>query len=192
MLSPGDALVVVDVQVDFLPGGNLPVPHGDKILPALHRYVEDFQRAGLAVVATRDWHPPDHCSFIQQGGPWPPHCIAGSTGARFALGLKLPTDVLIVSKARNRQRDAYSAFEGTDLDKRLRQRSIKRVFVGGLATDYFVLHAVRDALKLGYQTVLLQDAIRAVEAKAGDGERAIAQMLHLGAVPMAMEHWGSP
>lgn len=190
MLTTGDALVVVDVQIDFLPGGSLPVPHGDQVLPVLRRYVKAFQRAGLAVVATRDWHPPDHCSFVEQGGPWPAHCVAGSAGAQFATALELPADALIVSKATQRQRDAYSAFEGTELDQRLRQAKVKRVFVGGLATDYCVLHTVRDALQRGFQTVLLQDAIRAVDVKAGDGERAVAQMLRLGAVPMTVEQLG--
>ena len=190
MLTTDDALVVVDVQVDFLPGGSLPVPRGDQVLPVLRRYVDAFHQAGLAVVATRDWHPPDHCSFVQQGGPWPPHCVAGSAGARFATALELPANALIVSKATERERDAYSAFEGTELDQRLRQAKVKRVFVGGLATDYCVLHTVRDALQRGFQTVLLQDAIRAVDVKAGDGERAVAQMLRLGAVPMTVEQLG--
>lgn len=190
MLTTGDALVVVDVQIDFLPGGSLPVPHGDQVLPVLRRYVKAFQRAGLAVVATRDWHPPDHCSFVEQGGPWPAHCVAGSAGAQFATALELPADALIVSKATQRQRDAYSAFEDAELDQRLRQAKVKRVFVGGLATDYCVLHTVRDALQRGFQTVLLQDAIRAVDVKAGDGERAVAQMLRLGAVPMTVEQLG--
>lgn len=187
MLTTDDALVVVDVQVDFLPGGSLPVPRGDQVLPVLRRYVDAFHQAGLAVVATRDWHPPDHCSFVQCGGPWPPHCIAGTPGAQFATALELPADALIVSKATERERDAYSAFEGTELDQQLRQAKVKRVFVGGLATDYCVLHTVQDALQRGFQTFLLQDAIRAVDVKAGDGERALAQMLRQGAVPMSVE-----
>ncbi|MBK5207573.1 MAG: isochorismatase family protein, partial [Polaromonas sp.] len=146
-----------------------------------------FRNSGLPVVATRDWHPPDHCSFRQQGGPWPPHCVAGSEGAGFAPQLQLPTDVIVISKATAQQSDAYSGFEGTELDRLLRQSGVRRLFVGGLATDYCVLNTVRDALRLGYQTVLLLDAIRAVDVHAGDGERAIAEMLQKGAMAVTSQ-----
>lgn len=178
----GDALILVDVQLDFLPGGSLAVPHGDEVVPALNRYVAVFRGLTLPVVATRDWHPPDHCSFQAQGGPWPPHCVVGSEGARFAPLLDLPCEGRIVSKATTRDRDAYSGFEGTDLDEWLKRAGVSRVFVGGLATDYCVLNTVRDALRFGYATFLLLDAVRAVDAQAGDGERAIAEMRRLGAV----------
>jgi nicotinamidase/pyrazinamidase len=177
-----DALILVDVQLDFLPGGSLAVSHGDEVVPALNRYIAVFRRLTLPVVATRDWHPPDHCSFQAQGGPWPPHCVAGSEGARFAPLLDLPCEGYIVSKATTRDRDAYSGFEGTDLDEWLKRAGVSRVFVGGLATDYCVLNTVRDALRIGYATFLLADAVRAVDAQAGDGERAIAEMRRLGAV----------
>lgn len=181
-LRAGDALVIVDVQSDFLPGGSLAVPRGDEVVAVLNGYIAAFQKSGLPVVATRDWHPPDHCSFQQQGGPWPPHCVAGSPGAGFAARLQLPSDVILISKATERQSDAYSGFEGTELDRLLRQAGVGRIFVGGLATDYCVLNTVRDALRLAYQTVLLRDAIRAVDVQAGDGERAIAEMLQKGAI----------
>lgn len=181
-LLAGDALILVDVQLDFLPGGSLAVSHGDEVVPALNRYIAVFRRLTLPVVATRDWHPPDHCSFQAQGGPWPPHCVAGSEGARFAPLLDLPCEARIVSKATARDRDAYSGFEGTDLDEWLQRAGVSRVFVGGLATDYCVLNTVRDALRIGYATFLLADAVRAVDAQAGDGERAVAEMRRLGAV----------
>ena len=181
-LQAGDALILVDVQLDFLPGGSLAVSHGDEVVPALNRYIAVFRRLTLPVVATRDWHPPDHCSFQAQGGPWPPHCVAGSDGARFAPFLGLPCEARIASKATTRDRDAYSGFEGTDLDEWLQRAGVSRVFVGGLATDYCVLNTVRDALRIGYATFLLADAVRAVDAQAGDGERAIAEMRRLGAV----------
>ena len=181
-LQAGDALILVDVQLDFLPGGSLAVSHGDEVVPALNRYIAVFRRLTLPVVATRDWHPPDHCSFQAQGGPWPPHCVAGSEGARFAPLLDLPCEARIVSKATARDRDAYSGFEGTDLDEWLQRAGVSRVFVGGLATDYCVLNTVRDALRIGYATFLLADAVRAVDAQAGDGERAVAEMRRLGAV----------
>ena len=178
----GDALILVDVQLDFLPGGSLAVPHGDEVVPALNRYVAVFRGLTLPVVATRDWHPPDHCSFQARGGPWPPHCVVGSEGARFAPLLDLPCEGRIVSKATTRDRDAYSGFEGTDLDEWLKRAGVSRVFVGGLATDYCVLNTVRDALRLGYATFLLADAVLAVDVQAGDGERAIAEMRRVGAL----------
>jgi nicotinamidase/pyrazinamidase len=180
-LLAGDALILVDIQLDFLPGGSLAVPHGDEVVPALNHYIAVFRRLTFPVAATRDWHPPDHCSFKEQGGPWPPHCVAGSDGARFAPLLDLPCEARIVSKATARDKDAYSGFEGTDLDDWLKRAGVARVFVGGLATDYCVLNTVSDALRLGYATFLLLDAVRAVEVNAGDGERAIAEMRRLGA-----------
>lgn len=178
----GDALLIIDVQVDFLSGGSLAVPGGDRVVPVLNGYIAAFRRAGLPIVATRDWHPPDHCSFRARGGPWPPHCVAGSRGAGFATLLELPYEAIVVSKATTPDQDAYSGFQGTDLNRLLREAGIGRVFVGGLATDYCVLNTVRDALRLGYRSVLLVDAVRAVDVQAGDGERAVAEMLQSGAV----------
>ncbi len=185
-LQAGDALIMVDVQLDFLPGGSLAVPHGDEVVPALNRYIAVFRGLTFPIVATRDWHPPDHCSFRAQGGPWPSHCVAGSAGAHFATLLDLPCEAHIVSKATSRDRDAYSGFEGTGLDDWLRRAGASRVFVGGLATDYCVLNTVRDALRFGYATFLLLDAVRAVDVAAGDGARAIDEMRRLGA--MAIEY----
>lgn len=181
VLRVGDALVLVDVQFDFLAGGSLPVPSSDEVIPALNRCVAAFHRAGLPVVATRDWHPRDPSSFQHQGGPWPPHCVAGSHGAELSTRLILPPQATLVSKVTAPQTGAYSAFEGTDLDDLLRKSGVTRLFVGGLATDYCVLHTVCDALKRGYQVVVLLDAIRAVDLHAGDGERAIADMRKAGA-----------
>ncbi len=180
-LQPGDALVIVDVQNDFLPGGRLAVPEGDAVVPPLNAWIRQFQQAGLPVVATRDWHPADHCSFQAQGGPWPPHCVAGSTGAEFAPGLKLPDDVIVVSKATTPDKDAYSGFEGTDLAERLRNLGVKRLFVGGLATDYCVLNTVLDALKNGFETWVITDAIRAVNVNPDDGDKALERMRQAGA-----------
>ncbi|GAB4169472.1 MAG: nicotinamidase [Rhodocyclaceae bacterium] len=177
----GDALVIVDVQNDFLPGGALAVPGGDAVVAPLNQWIARFSALGLPVFATRDWHPADHCSFRERGGPWPPHCIAGTRGAAFAGGLALPAAVRVISKAQARDADAYSGFSGTDLDAQLRSGGTRRLFVGGLATDYCVLNTVRDALALGYGVELLIDAIRAVDVRPGDGESAIAQMLALGA-----------
>jgi nicotinamidase/pyrazinamidase len=186
-LRPSDALVVVDVQNDFLPGGSLAVPAGDEVVPVLNRYIADFVRAGLPVLATRDWHPPDHCSFRTQGGPWPPHCVAGTAGARFAPGLRLPPSAVTVSKDTRPDENTYSGFQGGDLDQRLREAGVHRVFVGGLATDYCVLHTVKDALERGYDAILLTDAIRAVDLRSDDGRKAEEEMIRLGAMPVRHE-----
>jgi nicotinate phosphoribosyltransferase len=175
----GDALLVVDVQNDFLPGGSLAVPQGDDVVPALNLYCAAFRTRNLPIFASRDWHPSNHCSFADQGGPWPPHCVAETDGAQFASGLDL-SETVIISKATEPESDAYSAFENTDLDARLKQAHIKRLFVGGLATDYCVLNTVRDAIRLNYSVVLLEDAIRAVNLQVDDGSKAIKEMLELG------------
>jgi nicotinamidase/pyrazinamidase len=180
-LQSGDALIAVDVQNDFLPGGSLAVPEGDAVVPVINRYLAAFAARALPVFATRDWHPPDHCSFKAQGGIWPPHCVAATHGAEFASGLALPPAAVIISKAATVEADAYSGFGGTDLAARLRAARATRLFIGGLATDYCVLNTVRDALAEGFEVLLLADAIRAVEVKAGDGARAQGEMQKLGA-----------
>jgi nicotinamidase/pyrazinamidase len=184
-LQASDALVVVDVQQDFV-GGSLAVPDAVAVIPVLNRYLREFARRNLPIVATRDWHPVGHCSFRDCGGPWPPHCIAGTPGAAFADGLALGPDALVFSKATTPERDAYSGFDGTELDRRLHGLRVRRLFVGGLATDYCVAQTVRDALRLGFVVFLLVDAIRAVNAKPGDGDRAEAEMRAAGAVPVRL------
>jgi nicotinate phosphoribosyltransferase len=184
--GPGDALLIVDVQNDFLPGGSLAVPQGDDVVPALNHYSSAFRIRHLPIFASRDWHPSNHCSFTEQGGPWPPHCVAETDGAQFASGLDL-SEAVIISKATEPESDAYSAFENTDLDQRLKQAGVKRLFVGGLATDYCVLNSVRDLVRLKYSVVLLEDAIRAVNVQPGDGPKAIEEMLALGCQPATVE-----
>jgi nicotinamidase/pyrazinamidase len=179
-LRAGDVLVVVDVQEDFV-SGSLAVPGGAEVVAPLDACIAAFEKARLLIVATRDWHPPDHLSFREQGGPWPAHCVAGTAGAAFAAGLQLPEGAWIVSKATRPGREAYSGFEGTDLDRRLKGQGARRLFVGGLATDYCVLRTVLDALDRGYETFVLADAIRAVNAHPGDGDHAIAAMGNAGA-----------
>lgn len=181
MLRAGDALLIVDVQNDFLPGGALGVPQGDEVIPVLNAWIDRFADAGLPVFATRDWHPPAHASFADHGGPWPPHCIAGTAGAGFAQDLKLPAGTVIVSKGTQRDDPGYSAFAGSGLAQRLRSAQVRRLFVGGLATDYCVLHTVRDARANGFEVVLLGDAMHAVDVHPGDGATAIAEMRRLGA-----------
>jgi nicotinamidase/pyrazinamidase len=185
MLSK-DALILVDVQNDFCPGGALAVKDGDQVVPVLNRYIDQFRKAGLPIFATRDWHPEKTTHFKSGGGPWPPHCIQGSKGAQFHPDLKLPADALIVSAGMGADEDGYSGFLGIDdrgikLVDLLRQRGIERIFVGGLATDYCVKHTVLDGLKEGFKVVLLTDSTRGVNLKSGDSERAIAEMLQAGA-----------
>ncbi|MEE8268838.1 MAG: isochorismatase family protein, partial [Nitrospinaceae bacterium] len=184
--GPGDALLIVDVQNDFLPGGSLAVSQGDDVVPALNHYSSAFRIRHLPIFASRDWHPSNHCSFTEQGGPWPPHCVAETDGAQFASGLDL-SEAVIISKATEPESDAYSAFENTDLDQRLKQAGVKRLFVGGLATDYCVLNSVRDLVRLKYSVVLLKDAIRAVNVQPGDGPKAMEEMLALGCQPATVE-----
>ncbi len=181
-----DALIVVDVQNDFCPGGALAVKDGDQVVPVLNRYIDQFSKAGLPIFATRDWHPEKTSHFITGGGPWPPHCIQGSQGAQFHPDLKLPPDTVVVSAGMGSDEDGYSGFLGRDdsgvkLIDLLRQRGIERIFVGGLATDYCVKHTVLDGLKEGLEVVLLTDSVRGVNLKPGDSASAIEEMLRAGA-----------
>ncbi|MCS7254338.1 MAG: bifunctional nicotinamidase/pyrazinamidase [Armatimonadota bacterium] len=181
-LTAKDALIIVDVQRDFCHGGALAVPNGDAVVEPLNSYVEAFKATGLPIVATRDWHPPNHVSFRERGGLWPPHCVQGTTGAEFHPDLKLPEDAIVISKATHPDEEAYSGFEGTELAELLRGKGITRLFVGGLATDYCVKMTVLDALRLGFTTLLLEDAIKGVDVNPGDSERAIEEMLSNGAI----------
>lgn len=190
--GPGDVLLVVDVQQDFLPGGALGVPAGDRVLSPLGRVLARFAALRLPVYATRDWHPPDHCSFAAQGGPWPPHCIAGTGGAAFAPALQWPPQTIVVSKATGAAADAYSGFSGTELATMLRKGGTRRLFVGGLATDYCVLQTVLDARAEGFEVVVLDDAIAPVEVHPGDGARALARMQAAGARLAPSAALGSP
>ncbi|MFL6673407.1 MAG: isochorismatase family protein [Massilia sp.] len=185
-LGQGDALLVIDMQYDFLPGGSLAVPGGHDVLAPIKRLLALYGERGLPIYATRDWHPHDHCSFAAQGGPWPPHCVAGTAGASFPAELALPAHTVVVSKADTAAVDAYSAFAGTGLAQQMRQRAITRVAVCGLATDYCVLNTVADALKEGFDTLIVPEAMRAVDAQPGDGARAIDQMLAQGAAPVGL------
>ena len=177
-----DALIVIHVQRDFLPGGALAVREGDAVVEPLNRWINRFQAAGSPVFATRDWHPPDHCSFEAQGGPWPPHCVAGTAGAEFAPGLRLPEASTVLSQASDPSREAYSGFDSTDLLRLLRRAGSRRLWIGGLATDYCVRATVLDAVKEGFETHVLTEAIRPVEVHSGDGRRALEEMRAAGAI----------
>jgi nicotinamidase/pyrazinamidase len=182
-----DALVIVDVQNDFCPGGALAVPDGDRVVPVLNRCIERFDALGAPIVASRDWHPPVTRHFKAHGGAWPPHCVQGTTGAEFHRDLRLPARAIVVSKGMNPEDDAYSCFQAEDpsgmpFAATLGELGARRLVVGGLATDYCVKATVLDALREGFEVVVLEDAIRAVDLAPGDGARAIEAMQASGAM----------
>ena len=172
-----DALIVVDPQNDFCPGGSLAVAHGDKIFPPINRTMPRFQH----VFATQDWHPVEHRYFRTYGGPWPYHCLQDTPGAEFHPALNTGPIQEVVRKGMNPELDGYSGFAGTDLAERLRRVGVERVFLCGLATDYCVKATAIEAIDNGFEAYVLTDAIRPVEVEAGDGERALEAMAQRGA-----------
>ena len=185
-LTVSDALLLVDVQNDFCPGGALAVADGDAVVPALNAWIAAARQGGARVFASRDWHPPDHLSFAARGGLWPPHCVQDTPGAAFHPDLELPDDAVIVTKADQSEREAYSAFDSGELAAQLRAAGIERLWVGGLATDYCVKASVLDATELpGLEVRVITNAIRAVDAAPGDGEAALEAMREAGAT---LEH----
>jgi len=186
-LTTHDALLVADIQNDFLPGGALGIRGGDDIVPVLLNYIDRFHSKGLPIFLTRDWHPPNHCSFRSQGGPWPPHCIAGSPGSLPPRAFETPLSAVIIYKAIDADREAYSAFQDTALGRHLKAIGVQRLFIGGLATDYCVLNTVKDARAGGYEVRLLMDGIKAVNLQPDDGPKAEQEMIRLGAVPVRLE-----
>jgi nicotinamidase/pyrazinamidase len=179
---PGDALLVIDVQNDFCPGGSLPVPEGDQVVPVLNHWIEAAVTAGVPVYASRCWHPRGHVSFRERGGPWPPHCIQDSAGAAFHPALRLPSGTPVITKGADLDRDNYSDFYETGLAERLRRAGVRRLFVGGLALDYCVRATILDGLREGFEVHLVRAAVRAVDVQPGDGDRALAEIVAAGAV----------
>jgi nicotinamidase/pyrazinamidase len=175
------ALLVVDVQRDFCPGGTLPVKDGDEVVPGINSVVRAFEHAGLPIFFTRDWHPPDHISFKSQGGPWPPHCVEGTAGAEFHPALRIPLGAIVISKGDSPRAEAYSGFQGTGLEVRLKRLGVDEVFVCGLATDYCVRETTLDARRTGLAVEVLKDCVRPVDVKPGDGARALTEMKEAGA-----------
>jgi nicotinamidase/pyrazinamidase len=174
------ALIIVDFQNDFTPGGALAVPHGDEIADKINALAAsgDYD----LVVATRDWHPADHASFAEQGGPWPIHCVAGTHGAQLHPALDRSRIDVIIDKGQAVDTDGYSGFEGTDLEQILRERGITQVTVVGLATDYCVKNTALDALRAGFAVTVDATAARGVEVQEGDSERALAEVRAAGGV----------
>jgi nicotinamidase/pyrazinamidase len=170
------ALIVVDVQNDFCPGGALAVPDGDAVVDQVNRLASESP----FVVATRDWHPADHGSFAEQGGPWPVHCVAGTPGAE--LHARIDRDLVdaVVDKGQSREREGYSGFEGTELERLLREHEVDAVDVVGLALDYCVKATALDARGAGFSVTVRRGATRAVEVQPGDGERAVEELRAAG------------
>jgi nicotinamidase/pyrazinamidase len=185
-MQESDALIIIDVQNDFCPGGALPVTDGDRVVPVLNRYIEKFSQQKLQIFATRDWHPEKTKHFKAYGGLWPPHCIQGTRGAEFRTDLALPKDTVVVSGGMAPDEEGYSGFDARDekgmgLADLLHAFGVQRIFVGGLATDYCVKHSVLDGLKHGFKVVLLEDAVRGVNLEPHDSEQAIEEMVRAGA-----------
>jgi len=170
------ALIVVDVQNDFCPGGALAVPDGDAVVEPVNRLASEAS----FVVATRDWHPPDHGSFAAQGGPWPEHCVQGTPGAELNAGIDRGRIDVVVDKGQARDTEGYSGFEGTGLEELLRSRGVDTVDVAGLALDYCVRATALDAKRAGFDVVVHRGATRAVEVEPGDAERAVAELREAG------------
>ncbi len=191
-LTAKDTLLVTDIQMDFLPGGALPVPEGDLVIPVLNEYLRIFEKTRAHIIASRDWHPRNHISFKAQGGPWAPHCIQETEGAKFSPALKLPKDVMIVSKATDPHKEAYSVFVGTQLADTLKAQGVTRVFMGGLATDYCIVHSVLDARKMGFDVVVLVDGSRGINVNPGDVNKALNAMAKSGAEQITLADFPEP
>lgn len=180
------ALLIIDVQNDFCPGGALGVAGGDDIIPLINEYIELFQQQRLPIFASRDWHPRVTKHFTEFGGVWPVHCVQGSAGAMFRASLHLPPDTLVFSKGMDPEQDDYSALHarsetGTPLPEFLACEGIKHIYICGLATDYCVRQTALEGLRQGLAITVLVDAVRGVDLKPGDSERALAELQTAGA-----------
>ena len=181
-LQQGDALLLVDVQNDFCPGGALPVPQGDEVVKELNAWIDEANGLGAPIFASQDWHPDGHVSFAERGGPWPRHCVQRTDGAAFRADLDLPESAQVVQKGADVDTDAYSAFQGTELAEKLTDLGVEKVWIGGLALDYCVRASVLGAIKSGFQVGLILKGTRAVNVDPGDGDTAVAEMVEAGAV----------
>jgi nicotinamidase/pyrazinamidase len=177
-----DALIVVDVQYDFLPGGSLPVSDGLEVIPIINRLIPHFQH----VFFTRDWHPADHLSFCEfpkyVDKSWPPHAVMDTPGAQLHDDLHLPENPRVINKGGDPQKEAYSAFQGTDLEAQLRKLGVQRLFISGLATDYCVKYTTSDALSHKFKVIIIEDAIRGVDNPPGSAAAAVTEMYSKGAL----------
>jgi len=185
-LEPGDAVLLVDPQNDFCPGGSLAVPEGDKVMPVLNAWIAAAEQAKVPIFISRDWHPPRTTHFAEFGGVWPPHCVAGTHGAEFHAALRVPPEAIIVSKGMGETEDAYSAFQARDahetpLNELLRALEIKHLYVMGLATDYCVKASALSGIEHGFRVTLVPEGMRAVNLQPEDGAQALKEMQAAGA-----------
>ncbi len=185
-MKDNSALIIVDVQNDFCPGGALPVKDGDRVVPVLNRYIELFKATGQPVYATRDWHPKKTKHFKEFGGKWPAHCVQGTKGALFHSDLKLPNDAIIIIKGDRPDEEGYSGFQGRDsggkgFSQALKESEVVNIYIGGLATDYCVKETALDGIRLGFKVTVLTDAVKGVDVKEGDSKRALEEMVNKGA-----------
>ncbi|KPK98865.1 MAG: nicotinamidase [Omnitrophica WOR_2 bacterium SM23_72] len=188
------ALLIVDVQNDFCPEGALAVPEGDKIVPNINKYIRIFAKKKRPIFATRDWHPVRTRHFKDFGGVWPVHCIQNTKGAQFHPKLKLPKGTIYLYKGMDPEKDSYSAFQAEDLSgigfaKWLDRLGVKEIYIAGLATDYCVKFSVLDAIKAGLKVKLLLDAVRGVNLKPNDSEKAIQKMVRRGARKITLKNF---
>lgn len=192
-MSLNEALLIVDVQNDFCPGGALAVPRGDEVVPILNQYIQYFHAQNKPIFASRDWHPLKTSHFKEYGGLWPVHCVQNTSGAQFHPQLKLPQETIVLSKGMDPAKDSYSAFQGFDSEGNLfldilKRAGIKSLYIGGLAADYCVKSSVLDACQKGFQVYLLIDAIRGVNIKFGDSQKAIEEMMASGAKQITVKN----
>jgi nicotinamidase/pyrazinamidase len=173
-----NALLIIDFQNDFVPGGALPVPDGDLIAPRVQALLDSGEFD--LVVATRDWHPADHKSFAAQGGPWPPHCVQGTEGAELHPSLDPARVDAVVDAGYEPELEGYSGFEKTELERVLRDRDVDSATLVGLATDYCVRSTALDALRLGFDVTVDRAGIRGIDVEPGDSERALAEIADAG------------
>ncbi|MGM0481011.1 MAG: isochorismatase family protein [Pseudomonadota bacterium] len=174
----GDALIIVDVQNDFCPGGKLALDDGDEVVPVINRMIAQAQQADIPIFASRDWHPLQHVSFDERGGPWPPHCVQDTAGAEFHPDLNLPEQTRLISKGVRFDVDQYSAFDHTGLTSELVQLDINRVWVVGLALEVCVKATALDAANKNYQTVIVKDGVRFIDK--ADADEAYSELEKAG------------
>lgn len=177
-LVDGDALLIVDVQIDFCPGGRLPVDDGHAVVAVLNAWIAAAHERRLPIYASRDWHPHRHPSFVERGGPWPVHCVQDQDGARFHPALRLPPETVIVTKGTRFDKDQYSAFDDTGLEHDLWARDVRRLWIGGLALDVCVLETASHARRLGFDVHVIAPATRPITPEGG--RRALAAMRAAG------------
>lgn len=181
----GDALLIIDVQNDFFPGGALPVPEGEDIIPTINAWIAASKEAGVPIFASRDWHPSNHCSFKEQGGPWPMHCVQNSKGAEMHSAIKIPADTVIIDTASDPLKEAYSAFqghttEGQTLHDAMRKSGVQRIWLLGLAQDFCVCESALEGQKKGYEVHVLMKGTKPIHEETG--EDAVQRMQAAGVI----------